>query len=1414
MARDIRQRIIIDAADRTAAATKTAQNNLSKVEGAVKRLENTIIGFAGVSFLFNVSRDLIKLSDTAVNLNGRLKLATDTTAQFADAQQRMVDISLSNGTALEATVTLFGRINKPLQDLNFTLDDSAKLTQLMAEGLKISGASTAESAGTMLQFSQAIQSGVLRGEELNSLMEQGGRITQALAAGLGVSTGRLKEMGAAGELTSDKVIKALLSQADAVHKESLSVQFSFSQAMENIKTKIIDTFQNNTAMNNFLADMARGVAGNFDQIVDVLLPALEIALLTFVGLMTKWAAGKATVAKHTRDQLALEEVLQNKAKLRATLEDASARRKERDIAVELEATTKLESFKANAALRRAREAKAEQLANVQRIRGLITELELQAQLGAAALRSETNAGRRVVIGQQLAQMQLRLTAYTEQLTAAETKLTTGTNALSAAVRAQQAAVDANTAARTRNGIAGATMLRYTTDYSNRISALAQANMNRSAGMATVATANIAAVGNKLTAVMGRVGGALLGWPGMIALIGYQVADHFIDMEVAAWALERGLYRLLVQAAGIWDALFNRDQYKAAMEAFDAETSTQIDDMLAKREAAAKGFKSVEEMQIAVKKEAVEQEAKLEDARLRKLLGTRDQAKIAEDKLIKFKVEALKALTKTNKEMDEASAKSLATRITEIKFAAEIENTLIDGTGANFAEVQKRKQETSKSTNEAILKAEIESIDERRKRWTADFAKELDGLEVNSKAYLKIAMAQQKQLASLDKDTVKSLGDSLKQMAALRDGYLKSVAAGVDEINSLERSKRDFMREMQAGTLSDYEESAEAQTRIQEVQDSLRKISTLDQIKDADKIKAIRDQASQDIQAIARDEKSRAESLDKNSVAEIAATRNKQDAMNLYNQVMDAAITDRKALNEYETEAAKNIQETIIERAETLKEYQASIAKADELVAKQRELLIRANTSDAENKLNDLINRLAEVQKRMAEIGVSGEGSTVNMSAVNSAADAATAAGSTSTYKIPGSVNNISNVTSTSSNSRAVTNVTSTGSNSASTINNSTLDNTRKTYTLANLSAFENSSQYIPSGTTSNNVLKDLSAFENSSEYIARNSGGEVPGTGNTDTVPAMLTPGEFVIKKETVAKFISQFGPDALYKMNAGVLPVVREVPPVKSIFRNTGGAVSQSVIDRKIGDIRSSISDQKLATEDAPYSQSQSLFGQENVFLENSWQNDYYDSLMELVEGLDGKDYRTVRNMQNYFGKALNILEKSNRRNTRRNYYDEQGDDMRALDEMIENISVGIANAPDYEEPTTSSSSRSSSGSRSSSSSRSRSGGFIPSPVQLPKSEADILEQARIDGMTGRSLIPTYNLLTNEFDTIASAVAANSTIPAAPGQQYANSSSGGDPIVIEFKFGENAASGTFANDDATLAMLNELKKVGLSSAK
>lgn len=1359
MANDIRQRIIIDAADNTARGTASAKANLSKVDGAIKRLENTVIGFAGLNILSNVVTDLVDLSDTAVNLNGRLKLATTTSDEFTKAQQRMVDISTSNGTALEATVTLFGRINKPLQDLNFTLEQSGTLTQVMAEGLRISGASTNEAAGTMLQFSQAIQSGVLRGEELNSLMEQGGRITQALAAGLGVSTGRLKEMGAAGELTADKVVKALLSQADAIHKESLSIQFSFSQAMENIKTKIIDTFQNNTAINGFLADIAKGVATNFDEIVDVLIPAVQLAGLAILGLMVKWAAGKATVMAHTREQIALEEVLKATAERRAISAEAIARKNEAILAKELLTKSEMNVFETRNAATRARESQLSYAANIQRIKGLITELELQVQLGAAAVRSETNAGRRVVLGQQVAQTQLRLTAYTEQLIVAEGKLTTGTNALSVAVRAQQAAIDANTAARTRNGIAGATMLRNTQEYSSKISALAQANMDRSAGMATVATANLTRVGTALTGIMGRIGGALLGWPGVIAMIGYQVASQFVDMEVAAWALQRGLYRVLIQAQGMWDAMFNREQYKAALAQFDQDTSDQMDQMIALREAQAAGFTSIEAKQLADKKEIIAQEEKIEDARLRKMLGTRDQVKLAEDTLIKFKVENLKTLTAANIEMDEASAKSLAARITEIKFASEIENTLIEGTGSTFEEVQERKRSVSKSTNDAILAAEIESIEARKARWTADFDKELQGLEVNSKAYLKISIAKQERLASIDKDAVKSLGASLKEMAALRDGYLKSVAAGIDEIASLERSQRDFMREMQEGELTAYQESVDAQTRIQEVQDELRKISTLDQIADADKIKAIREQAIADIQSIARDEKSRAESLDKNTLDEITATQNKQTAMALYTEVVGDAIADREALNKHETEAANDIQTTIASRASALKEYQASITKADELVAKQRELLIKADTSDADRKLNDLINRLAEVQKRMIEVGVNGS-VTVESAEVKAAVTAAESAASSKTY---------------------------------------TSDSKAKTVTLA-----------------------DTSDFENSSEYIGRNSGGTVPGTGNTDTVPAMLTPGEFVIKKSTVSRFISQFGPDALYKINEGYLPNSIKQP---SVFRNFGGSVSTDRVDRKVTQIK-----EKIIRQEEDRIKSESRPGKYTSFVDRqdtSWQAGYYDTLLELTDGLDGKEYRSVAKIQNQFGNALNILDQS----TNRNGAKQRFVDLVELHSIIDRITTDIEEAPDAEL---------------------NSGGIVPGTgdddsvkAMLTPGEF-VIKKESVDGLTeayGEDVLYKMNegimpndqeaiyrnaggmvdqnmfdqtalslgsMLSNQLSSAASTVASGSKMP-----QLNQSGAGAEAsLVIELKVGDNAATGTFKNNDATLAMLNELKKVGLTSAK
>lgn len=107
----------------------------------------------------------------------------------------------------------------------------AKVTETIATSLILSGASAAEASSVTTQLSQALASGVLRGEEFNSVMENGGRLARLLAAGMGTTIGGLRDMAQSGQLTTDKIVP-ILTNTEQLRKEFEQLPQTVSMASQ------------------------------------------------------------------------------------------------------------------------------------------------------------------------------------------------------------------------------------------------------------------------------------------------------------------------------------------------------------------------------------------------------------------------------------------------------------------------------------------------------------------------------------------------------------------------------------------------------------------------------------------------------------------------------------------------------------------------------------------------------------------------------------------------------------------------------------------------------------------------------------------------------------------------------------------------------------------------------------------------------------------------------------------------------------------------------------------------------------------------------------------------------------------------------------------------------------------------------
>jgi len=181
-------------------------------------------------------QEIIRAADSYANLSARINIATKEGGNFTDAMAGVHQVALATNSSLEATGELFTRLNAVAKDMEMSQKQALELTKTVTQAIKIGGSSAEAAEGAIQQFIQAMQGGVLRGEEFNSIMEGGYGLAEALARGLSVTTGELRKMAENGELTAERVVKALHSQADAVQETYNRFPLTVGNALQKIAT--------------------------------------------------------------------------------------------------------------------------------------------------------------------------------------------------------------------------------------------------------------------------------------------------------------------------------------------------------------------------------------------------------------------------------------------------------------------------------------------------------------------------------------------------------------------------------------------------------------------------------------------------------------------------------------------------------------------------------------------------------------------------------------------------------------------------------------------------------------------------------------------------------------------------------------------------------------------------------------------------------------------------------------------------------------------------------------------------------------------------------------------------------------------------------------------------------------------------
>lgn len=428
---------------------------------AVNNTERSMSSLSGVAVALAAAlsaKQISEYADAWATVNNKLANSLRPNEQLADVTERVFNITQQTRSSLDATASLYARLERATRQYGTSADDLAKLTTIINQGFVVSGATAQEAENAIIQLSQGLASGALRGEEFNSVNEQGNRLIVALADSMGVSIGQMRNMAAQGKLTTDVVVNGLLSQGAVIGKEFANTTTTISQALQVAGNNITKFFGENSTVKTsagIFNDAVVTASENIGLLSGALTAVAAIMGSRYVGALAMSTAAKvkdtaASIAQSKASAVAAKDAeMEAAAKLRlAEVEKAST------ITALRLAEGRLKTIRTTNASVAAEVQLAE--AKTAQIRTQISQIESEKALEAQRLKAQITEQGRIATATRMAQLQQASTVLNQRLASAEAATAQARASAIAQAEAQVsasrlAAADATAAATAANG---------------------------------------------------------------------------------------------------------------------------------------------------------------------------------------------------------------------------------------------------------------------------------------------------------------------------------------------------------------------------------------------------------------------------------------------------------------------------------------------------------------------------------------------------------------------------------------------------------------------------------------------------------------------------------------------------------------------------------------------------------------------------------------------------------------------------------------------------------------------------------------------------------------------------------------------------------------------------------------------------
>lgn len=234
----------------------SAANKASKSVSSMATALKVVAAVSAAQVVLGWAKSMSEYVSTIQAANNQLKSITSTVEEFDRVQQAALQVAQETGTVYAENAVTIARLARAMEEFGGTTDQALIVADTLNKAMILTGATGAEATSTLTQFSQALQSGVLAGDELKSLRENAPAVIKAIAEEMKIPISAIKEAGKEGKITADIMTRALIKANADISAQAEQIPLTLDRSFTQVSNAFADFVANNEGVSSLLEGLA------------------------------------------------------------------------------------------------------------------------------------------------------------------------------------------------------------------------------------------------------------------------------------------------------------------------------------------------------------------------------------------------------------------------------------------------------------------------------------------------------------------------------------------------------------------------------------------------------------------------------------------------------------------------------------------------------------------------------------------------------------------------------------------------------------------------------------------------------------------------------------------------------------------------------------------------------------------------------------------------------------------------------------------------------------------------------------------------------------------------------------------------------------------------------------------------------